>query len=66
MAASVNVTIRLKEDVKKDFEAWCDEVGLNITVAINMFIQATLRTQTLPFEVTTRNQALYSAKNLIG
>ncbi|MCL2406991.1 MAG: type II toxin-antitoxin system RelB/DinJ family antitoxin [Defluviitaleaceae bacterium] len=53
--ANVNVTIRLDEDVKQEFENFCDAVGLNMTVAINMFIKATLRIRALPFVVTDRN-----------
>jgi len=50
--ASVNVTIRLDEEVKKQFETFCDNVGLNITAAINMFIKATLRERVIPFSIT--------------
>jgi len=50
--ASVNVTIRLEEEVKKQFETFCDNVGLNITAAICMFIKATLKERTIPFKIT--------------
>lgn len=48
----VNVTVRLDEEVKREFDAFCDNVGINITTAFNMFIRATLRARTLPFPVT--------------
>jgi len=48
----VNVTVRLDEDVKREFDTFCDNVGINITTAFNMFIRATLRTRELPFPVT--------------
>jgi DNA-damage-inducible protein J len=50
--ASVNVTIRLDEEDKKKFEGFCENVGLNITGAINMFIKATLRERVIPFRIT--------------
>ncbi len=50
--AAVNVTVRVDEDVKKEFDAFCDNVGMNITTAFNMFMRATLRTRQLPFQVT--------------
>ena len=50
--AAVNVTIRIDEETKRDFDAFCGNVGMNITTAINMFIKATLRTRELPFSVT--------------
>jgi addiction module RelB/DinJ family antitoxin len=49
---AVNVTIRVDEDTKKEFDDFCDNVGMNVTTAINMFIRATLRTRELPFVVT--------------
>lgn len=49
---AVNVTIRVDEETKRDFDVFCDNVGMNITTAINMFIRATLRTRELPFSVT--------------
>ena len=57
---SVNVTVRLDEQVKKEFDCFCDNVGINITTAFTMFIKATLRTRALPFAVTdmqTRSNA---------
>ena len=49
---SVNVTVRVDEEIKKDFDSFCENVGINITTAFNMFIKATLRTRELPFIVT--------------
>jgi DNA-damage-inducible protein J len=56
---AVNVTVRVDEETKRDFDSFCDNVGINITTAFNMFIKATLRTRQLPFVVTdaeTQNQ----------
>ena len=58
--ASVNLTIRLDEDDKKQFEVFCNNVGLNITVAVNMFIKATLRERILPFTVTDRSANVFA------
>jgi DNA-damage-inducible protein J len=58
--SAVNVTVRVDEETKRDFDSFCDNVGINITTAFNMFIKATLRTRQLPFIVTdieTQNQA---------
>ena len=39
---------------KKNFEQFCDEVGMNVSTAINMFIKAVLREQKLPFEIRSK------------
>ena len=60
--AAVNVTVRVDEDVKKEFDAFCDNVGMNITTAFNMFMRATLRTRQLPFQVTDMAPTLTQAR----
>ena len=62
---SVNVTVRLDEGVKKDFDEFCDNVGMNVTTAINMFIKATLRTRQLPFAVIDSDPKLQSKLELL-
>lgn len=52
--SSVNVTIRVDADTKKEFDAFCDNVGLNMTTAVNLFIKNTLRTRQLPFVITDK------------
>ena len=49
---SVNVTVRVEEETKHQFDSFCDNVGMNITTAFNMFMKATLRTRALPFPIT--------------
>jgi DNA-damage-inducible protein J len=57
---AVNVTVRVDEETKREFDNFCNNVGINTTTAFNMFIKATLRTRQLPFVVTdveSQNQA---------
>jgi len=49
---SVNVTVRMEEETKQQFDAFCKNVGINLTTAVNMFAKATLRNRQLPFLVT--------------
>lgn len=51
-STSTNITIRMDKQTKRDFENFCDNVGINMTTAFNMFVKATLRTRELPFIVT--------------
>ena len=52
MMATTNLTVRVDEDVRKEFDNFCENVGINATSAINMFIKTVIRTRTLPFIVT--------------
>ena len=49
--AQATVNVRMDEELKKGFERFCSEVGLNISVAINMFAKTVVREQRLPFDV---------------
>ena len=51
-STSTNVTIRMDKETKRNFETFCDNVGINLTTAFNMFVKATLRTRELPFAVS--------------
>ena len=58
--AGVNITVRIDEETKREFDTFCENVGISITTAFNMFIKATLRNRELPFAVTdneSQNQA---------
>ena len=45
------ITIKTDETLKKEFNLICEELGLNMSVAINMFMKAVLREQKIPFEL---------------
>jgi DNA-damage-inducible protein J len=64
---SVNVTVRLDENVKKEFDVFCENVGISVTAAFNMFIRATLRERALPFAITDnpRNAARVSLQDAL-
>ena len=51
-STSTNITIRIDKETKRDFETFCDNVGINLTTAFNMFVKATLRARTLPFAIS--------------
>ncbi|MCL2670039.1 MAG: type II toxin-antitoxin system RelB/DinJ family antitoxin [Syntrophaceae bacterium] len=50
-------------EIKKRFDAFCSDAGMNATVAVNMFARAVLREQRIPFEVTGSDDPFYSIKN---
>ena len=60
--ANTNITIRIDEDLKQRFEAFCDDVGMNVTTAVTMFIKASLRENALPFAV--KSDPFYSEANM--
>lgn len=60
--AQANLSVRIDENDKKSFERFCNETGMNVSVAINMFIKTVLREHKLPFEIKT--DPFYSKTNI--
>lgn len=48
---SLTLNVRVDAKDKKNFEEFCNDVGMNISTAVNMFIKTVIREQRLPFEV---------------
>jgi DNA-damage-inducible protein J len=71
--SQATMNIRIDENIKKSFDEFCGSVGLNASVAVNMFVRAVLRSRSIPFVVTdvaeARNDAFSTEalrKVLIG
>ena len=60
--AQANLSVRIDENDKKSFEVFCNETGMNVSVAINMFIKTVLREHKLPFEI--KADPFYSKSNM--
>ena len=51
--AQTNVNIRMDENTKKAFDAFCSEIGLSVSSVFNMFAKTVVREQRIPFEIST-------------
>lgn len=61
--AQVILSIRMDENVKKQFDAICSEVGISTSAAINLFVKTVLRDGKIPFEISVNNDPFYSDEN---
>ena len=59
--AFVNVNFRMDEDLKKQMEITCKELGLNMSTAFNIFAKKMTRESRIPFEVSY--DPFYSSAN---
>ena len=72
MSEMTNVNIRMDKQVKKQFEAFCDDMGLSMTTAFNIFAKKVIREYRIPFEIggempnAETRKALDDAKKGIG
>ena len=51
--AQTNVNIRMDEATKIAFDKFCNEIGLSVSSAFNIFAKTVVREQRIPFELTT-------------
>lgn len=47
-----NISIRIDESIKKQFDSLCNELGLSMSSLINVFIKKAIREQGVPFSVS--------------
>ena len=48
-----NMNVRMDDEVKRQFDAFCAQVGMNASVAVNLFVKTVLREQRIPFSIST-------------
>ena len=58
-----NISLRIDENLKKQFDLLCDKLGLSMSTAINIFVKTIVREQRIPFEISlnTPNKELQKA-----
>lgn len=56
------VNFRIDEETKKEMEKVCDELGMTMTTALNIFIKKMIREKRIPFEVSI--DPFYSENNI--
>ena len=59
------LSVRMDEDIKRRFDLFCADAGMNATVAVNMFVRAVLREKKIPFKITGSDDPFYSVKNQV-
>ncbi len=62
--AQTTFSVRMDSDIKRQFDDFCTQVGMNTTVAFNMFARAVLREKRLPFDITIESDPFYTKSNL--
>ena len=51
--ATVNMSLRMDTELKKQADAMLSDMGLNMTTAMNMFLRQVVRQGRIPFEIAT-------------
>lgn len=62
--AQININIRIDEDLKKQFDEFCSDIGMSMTTAFCVFAKAAVRERRIPFEISADCDPFYSPANL--
>lgn len=60
----VTISLRLEDNLKKELDKMCDEMGMNITTFFMIYAKKALRERRIPFEVEAYRDSFYSKSNL--
>ncbi len=50
--ANININIRMDAELKRQFEAFCADMGMTMTTAFNVFARKAVRENRIPFEIS--------------
>lgn len=53
--AQTNLSIRMDSELKKQFDAFCSDMGMTMTTAICIFAKKAVREYRIPFEISGKN-----------
>lgn len=54
--AQATFSVRMDENLKRQFDALCAEFGMNATTAFNVFARAVVRERKIPFEIQASDE----------
>jgi DNA-damage-inducible protein J len=52
--AMTNINIRVDSDIKAQSQSLFENLGLDMTTAINIFLRQALKTRAIPFEISEK------------
>ncbi|MGE7603164.1 type II toxin-antitoxin system RelB/DinJ family antitoxin [Peribacillus sp. NPDC097675] len=61
--AQTTISVRMDEQLKKEMEYVCNELGMNLTTAITIFAKTVAREKRIPFELSLVDP-FYSEENM--
>ena len=52
--ATTNITIRMDKELKKQFNLFCDEIGMSMGTAMTIFAKTVVKHGCIPFELSVK------------
>ena len=70
--AQATFSVRMDENLKKQFDSLCSDFGMSMSTAINVFARTVVRERRIPFEIAspepeiTREKAMQAFMEITG
>lgn len=58
------VSLRFDDEIKKELDEMCEEMGMNLTTFFMIYAKKALRDRRIPFDICAPKDPFYSARNL--
>jgi DNA-damage-inducible protein J len=58
--AQTTFSIRMDENLKRQFDALCADFGMNVTTAFTIFAKAVVREREIPFKITAPEDPFFA------
>ena len=58
------VSLRFDDDMKKQLDEMCDEMGMNLTTFFMVYAKKALRDRKIPFEISAPQDPFYLDSNM--
>lgn len=58
------VSLRIEDNMKKELDEMCAEMGMNITTFFMIYAKRALRDRKIPFEIIAPKDPFYSKENM--
>lgn len=58
------ISVRLDENIKKQFDSLCAEFGMTASTAFNIYARTVVRERRIPFEISAGKDPFYSESNM--
>ena len=60
----ITVSLRFEDEMKKQLDEMCDEMGMNLTTFFMIYAKKVLRDRRIPFEISAPLEPFYSNSNM--
>lgn len=57
------ISLRLEDNMKKELDAMCEELGMSLTTFFTIYAKKALRDRKIPFELSVPADPFYSESN---